>query len=108
MCITARPALATRSLPLCMLLAESAVARHEEHLIVSDTILYEVEAEVALITINRPEKRNAMTYAMLDGFLEAVERAGGDDAARAVIVTGSGGSFCAGTDLSDLARRPSN
>ena len=108
MCITARPALATRSLPLCMLLAESAVARHEEHLIVSDTILYEVEAEVALITINRPEKRNAMTYAMLDGFLEAVERAGGDDAARAVIVTGSGGSFCAGTDLSALARRPGN
>ncbi len=72
----------------------------------SGTILYEVEAEVAQITINRPEKRNALTYAMLDDYLEAVERAGGDDAPRDVIVTGRGGSFCAGTDLSDLARRP--
>lgn len=66
-------------------------------------IRYEVADGVALVTIDRPEKRNAMTYAVLGEFLDAVERAGADDDARAVVITGSGGAFCAGTDLSDLA-----
>ena len=61
---------------------------------------------IATITIDRPEKRNAMTYAMLHAFTEAVATAGADDAVRVVIVTGSGGAFCAGTDLADLATIP--
>ena len=61
---------------------------------------------IATITIDRPEKRNAMTYAMLHAFTEAVAKAGADDAVRVVIVTGSGGAFCAGTDLADLATIP--
>jgi enoyl-CoA hydratase/carnithine racemase len=69
-------------------------------------ILYDVSDGIATITINRPEKRNAMSFAVLNDFIEATKRAGADDAARVVIVTGSGGSFCAGTDLSDLASRP--
>ena len=69
-------------------------------------IRYEVADHVATITIDRPEKRNAMTYAMLGDFIETVRRAGADDDARVVIVTGAGGSFCAGTDLSDLATVP--
>jgi enoyl-CoA hydratase len=69
-------------------------------------ILYDVNDGIATITINRPEKRNAMSFAVLHDFIEATQRAGADDAARVVIVTGSGGSFCAGTDLSDLASRP--
>jgi len=69
-------------------------------------ILYDVSDEIATITINRPEKRNAMSFAVLNDFIEATKRAGADAAARVVIVTGSGGSFCAGTDLSDLASRP--
>lgn len=68
----------------------------------SEHIRYEVSDGVATITIDRPEKRNAMTWAMLSAFDEAVARAGTDDTARVVIVTGSGGAFCAGTDLSDL------
>jgi enoyl-CoA hydratase len=72
-----------------------------------DVIQYAVDEGIATITMNRPEKRNAMTFAMLDAFLDAVRRAGEDGAARAVIVTGAGGAFCAGTDLSDLAGRPS-
>ncbi len=71
-----------------------------------DWILYEVEDGIATITINRPEKRNAMTYRMLGDFIETMERAGKDDEARVVIVTGAGGAFCAGTDLSDLATIP--
>ena len=69
-------------------------------------ILYDLSEGIATITINRPEKRNAMSFAVLNDFIEATKRAGADDAAHVVIVTGSGGSFCAGTDLSDLASRP--
>jgi enoyl-CoA hydratase len=69
---------------------------------VSKHIRYAVEDGIATITIDRPEKRNAMTWDMLAAFDEAVRRAGDDDHARVVIITGSGGAFCAGTDLSDL------
>jgi len=69
-------------------------------------ILYEVDDGVATITIDRPEKKNAMTYAMLGNFIEVVRRAGGDPQARVVILTGVSGAFCAGTDLSDLATIP--
>jgi enoyl-CoA hydratase/carnithine racemase len=47
-----------------------------------------------------------MTYAVLADFHEAVARAGEDDAVHAVVLTGAGGAFCAGTDLSDLAATP--
>jgi enoyl-CoA hydratase/carnithine racemase len=57
-------------------------------------IRYEVEDRVATITIDRPEKRNAMTYAVRREFHEAVVRAGSDDAVHAVVLTGAGGAFC--------------
>ena len=73
----------------------------------ADPIRYEVDGDgIAQITIQRPEKKNAMTYAMLGDFIATVARAGEDPAARVVILTGSGGSFCAGTDLSDLQTVP--
>ena len=71
-----------------------------------EAIRYEVDDRVATITLDRPEKRNAMTYAVLREFREAVARAGDDDAVHAVVLTGAGGAFCAGTDLSDLAATP--
>ncbi|MBL8771775.1 MAG: enoyl-CoA hydratase/isomerase family protein [Phenylobacterium sp.] len=63
---------------------------------------------IATLTIDRGEKRNAMTYAMLGAFHEAIARVGADPAARVLIVTGVPGSFCAGTDLSDLQDTPSD
>jgi len=70
-------------------------------------IRYEVDGDgVATLTIDRPEKRGAMTYAMLGAFIERVTEAGADESVRVLIVTGSGGSFCAGTDLADLATIP--
>lgn len=69
-------------------------------------ILYEQTDGIATITINRPEKRNAMSFAVLGDFIAATRRASEDAGARIVIVTGAGGAFCAGTDLSDLASRP--
>lgn len=68
----------------------------------SELIRYGVADGIATITINRPEKRNAMTWAMLSDFDDAVRQAGEDGDARVVIITGTDGSFCAGTDLSDL------
>src|SRR2546421_10365524 len=69
-------------------------------------IEYEVRDKIAHVRINRPEKRNAMTYAMNADFFAAVHRAGQDDAVSAVIIEGTDGSFCAGTDLSDLNDTP--
>jgi 2-(1,2-epoxy-1,2-dihydrophenyl)acetyl-CoA isomerase len=69
-------------------------------------IRYEVDDRVATVTIDRPEKRNAMTYAILAEFHEAIHRAGSDEGVGAVVLTGAGGAFCAGTDLADLAETP--
>jgi enoyl-CoA hydratase/carnithine racemase len=69
-------------------------------------IRYEVDGGIATITIDRPEKKGAMTYAMLGEFIETVHRAGSDEDARVVILTGAPGTFCAGTDLADLETIP--
>lgn len=70
-------------------------------------IRFDVDDEgIGTITIDRAEKRNAMTYKMLGAFIEAVRQAGADERVRVLIVTGAGGTFCAGTDLADLATIP--
>ena len=70
-------------------------------------IRFEVDDDgIGQLTIDRPEKRNAMTYAMLAAFIDAVRKAGEDDRVRVLIVTGAGGAFCAGTDLADLSTIP--
>lgn len=65
-----------------------------------ETLLYEVEGPVATITLNRPDKLNAYTSRMGVELADAFRRADGDDAVRAVIVTGAGRGFCAGADIS--------
>jgi enoyl-CoA hydratase/carnithine racemase len=71
----------------------------------SEHIRYEVADRVATITIDRPERKNAMTFAMNRAFGAAIREAGEDAAVQVLIVTGAGGAFCAGTDLSDLDER---
>ncbi len=71
-----------------------------------ELIRYHVEDKVGVITIDRPEKRNAMTYAMLGDFIETVGRADDDPDTVVLVVTGVPGAFCAGTDLADLATVP--
>lgn len=68
-------------------------------------IRYEVADGVATLTIDRPEKRNAMTYAMLAEYEASVRKASADPGVRALVITGVPGSFCAGIDLADLAGR---
>ena len=72
----------------------------------SEHIRYEVDGRIGTITIDRPEKRNAMTYAILNEFIDAVRHAGDDPDTSVVVVTGVPGAFCAGTDLSDLNATP--
>lgn len=69
---------------------------------VDDEIKYEVADRIATVTINRPAKKNAMTYQALGQFRAGLHRAADDDEVLAVVITGAGGAFCAGTDLSNL------
>src|SRR5690349_22678337 len=72
------------------------------------SILYETQGPVALITLNRPERRNAMNGAMLEALAAAMDRAEGDAALRAIVLTGAGESFSSGFDLKEQAEaRPS-
>jgi enoyl-CoA hydratase/carnithine racemase len=62
-------------------------------------IRYDVEDGVCTVTLNRPDRLNAVTTTMLSELREAWDRADADDNVRAVIVTGAGRAFCAGADL---------
>jgi methylglutaconyl-CoA hydratase len=68
----------------------------------SDLVLYEHHGSTAVITINRPEKRNALSRDLIAGLAEAFAIAELDSAARSVILTGYGSAFCAGMDLDEL------
>lgn len=68
----------------------------------SDLVLYRVDNRVALITVNDPDRRNAVTDAMSAQLRAAVERAETDQNVHAVVVTGAKQAFCAGADLSAL------
>ena len=61
---------------------------------------YTTHGRVAVVTIDRPEARNTVTYPVLDALLDAFARADADEDVRAVVVTGTGEFFSAGTDLS--------
>jgi len=64
-----------------------------------ETLLYDVAEGVATVTLNRPDRLNAVNTTVIRELVEAFDRADGDDAVRAVIVTGAGRAFCAGADL---------
>lgn len=69
-----------------------------------DEVLYEAGDGVARVTINRPERRNSMSYGVMAGLRDAMARARADDAVRVVVLTGAGDkAFCAGADLSGIA-----
>ncbi|BDB44316.1 enoyl-CoA hydratase [Mycobacterium kiyosense] len=67
-----------------------------------DRVLLEVDSGVALITVNDPDRRNAVTDEISAGLRRAVGDAQNDQRVHAVIVTGAGKAFCAGADLSAL------
>jgi enoyl-CoA hydratase len=64
-------------------------------------IFEEIESRVGLVTLNRPDRLNAINAAMLDDFNELFAILAKDDAIRVLIITGAGRGFCAGADLND-------
>jgi enoyl-CoA hydratase/carnithine racemase len=65
-------------------------------------LLTQDRGPVRILTLNRPEKRNALDTALTKALLEALRATDEDDAVRAVVLTGAGPAFCAGADLSEL------
>jgi len=66
------------------------------------TVLYDVDGVVARITLNRPEKRNALNEELIAALKELLRHANDEEDVRVVIVTGAGDDFCSGADLAAL------
>jgi len=64
-----------------------------------------VSNSIATLSLNRPEKRNAMSDDMRSEFIEALEMVTADKAIRALVLTGNGKGFCAGGDISGMEKR---
>ncbi|HEX8736680.1 MAG TPA: enoyl-CoA hydratase/isomerase family protein [Pyrinomonadaceae bacterium] len=67
-------------------------------------IIYETENKIAVITLNRPEKRNALNDALVDSLKNALREADRSEELRAVVIKGAGKDFCSGADLSALQK----
>src|SRR5215211_5395426 len=65
----------------------------------NETVLYEVEGAVAVITLNRPEVRNAINDDLIAGLHAAIDQARDNAEVRAVLLAAAGKGFCAGADL---------
>jgi 2-(1,2-epoxy-1,2-dihydrophenyl)acetyl-CoA isomerase len=70
-----------------------------------EAILYEIRGPVAIVTLNRPDRLNAIGPAIREEVHAAIDAAGADDQVRAAILTGAGKGFCSGADLSGAAAR---
>jgi 2-(1,2-epoxy-1,2-dihydrophenyl)acetyl-CoA isomerase len=66
-------------------------------------VLETIKEGVAVLTLNRPDRLNAMSTAMLDGLLEALPRLAADEGVGVVVLTGAGRGFCAGGDVKAMA-----
>ena len=67
-----------------------------------EQLIYASEGPVVTITLNRPERMNALTKVLEAELRSAIERAGHDPAIRAIVLTGAGRAFCAGMDMDEL------
>src|SRR5687767_6840530 len=67
-----------------------------------ETILYEVEDRVATITLNRPDRLNALSPAMIRELRQAYATAEADDDVWLLLVTGNGRAFCTGADVGEI------
>jgi 2-(1,2-epoxy-1,2-dihydrophenyl)acetyl-CoA isomerase len=69
-------------------------------------LLDQLEAGVLTLTLNRPERLNALNAALTQALLAAIERAAADGDCRAILITGAGKGFCSGADLTDRVVAP--
>ena len=70
----------------------------------NEPVLFAIEDSIARITLNRPDKRNALNDAVIDGVADGLRRAAADAAVRVVVIRGAGTDFCSGADLSALRK----
>jgi methylglutaconyl-CoA hydratase len=70
----------------------------------SNPVLHTLEGAAAIITLNRPDKRNALNDALVGGLKQALREADANEAVRVVVITGAGADFCSGADLSALQK----
>jgi enoyl-CoA hydratase len=68
----------------------------------------EMETQIGLVTLNRPEKLNAINMEMIEDFEDLFSRLSRDDFIRVLIITGKGRGFCAGADLSEVSQHMDN
>ncbi|KXK03267.1 MAG: enoyl-CoA hydratase/isomerase, partial [Acidobacteria bacterium OLB17] len=68
------------------------------------TILVSTEDHIRTVTLDRPEKRNALNDELIADLKAALNEADGDDALRAIVIRGAGKDFCSGADLSALQK----
>ena len=66
-------------------------------------VLFEINDAIATITLNRPERKNAINQALLTGLYDGIERIAKNDQIKVGIITGSGNAFCSGIDLACLS-----
>lgn len=69
-----------------------------------DAVLYQVEDRTAIVTLNRPERLNAINQDLLSGLIHNINQAAADADVASVILTGAGRAFCAGEDLKETAQ----
>jgi methylglutaconyl-CoA hydratase len=67
-------------------------------------IIFETENKIANITLNRPDKRNALNDALVNALKDALRDADKNDELRAIVIRGAGKDFCSGADLSALRK----
>jgi enoyl-CoA hydratase/carnithine racemase len=68
----------------------------------SSNVDWDIAGSAGVVTFNRPEARNALTWDMYDALVEACDRADASDEVRVLIIRGAGGAFAAGTDISQF------
>jgi methylglutaconyl-CoA hydratase len=68
-----------------------------------ELVLYSVQPPAVIITLNRPQRLNALSTGLISALTDAFQRVREESAARCVILTGTGSVFCAGMDLAELA-----
>jgi enoyl-CoA hydratase/carnithine racemase len=71
----------------------------------ADEILYAVADSIATITLNRPERRNALNTALMEALARRFEALESDSSVRAVVIRGAGAAFCSGRDLNEMSKR---
>ncbi len=71
---------------------------------IMNLVLYEVKERIGYITLNRPEKRNALSYELVTALKEAFDQAEKDPTAKVIVLRANGEAFCAGADLASLQK----